>query len=178
MSVTQRGKGQSGELEIANILRELTGWDVRRRVRQHGGDSDLEGAPGWTVEVKRHRTAGRADIASWWRQAATQAAGKMPVLFYRLDRGDWRAVWPLLVCRAEPAANVRLDYEWTVEGTPLSWAAVAQEAGPLFAADPPVAPRLASLHTTAGSSGLAWQKPVRKNSSKAASRQLDLFEIR
>ena len=63
----QRNKGAGGEREIAGIMRDLTGWDVRRRVRQHDGDSDLEGVPGWSVEVKRHRTASRGDIAGWWR---------------------------------------------------------------------------------------------------------------
>lgn len=65
MSVTSRTKGQTGEREIAAIVRDLTGWDVRRRVRQHEGDGDLEGIPGWSVEVKRHRQAQRADITHW-----------------------------------------------------------------------------------------------------------------
>jgi hypothetical protein len=46
MSAMQRNKGKTGEREVAAIVRELTGWDVRRRVRQHDGDSDLEGVPG------------------------------------------------------------------------------------------------------------------------------------
>ena len=104
----QRSKGKSGEREIAGILRDLTGWDVQRRVRQHDGDSDLVGIPGWSAEVKRHKAAGRGQIGAWWRQtveqATTLATGdengskrvfelpKLPVLFYRLDRADWRAV--------------------------------------------------------------------------------------
>ena len=48
-----RTKGAAGERELAAALRELTGWDIRRRVRQHDGDSDLEGVPGWSIEVKR-----------------------------------------------------------------------------------------------------------------------------
>lgn len=46
MSRMQRDKGKAGEREAAELVRELTGWDVRRRVRQHEGDSDLTGAPG------------------------------------------------------------------------------------------------------------------------------------
>jgi len=53
--------------------------------------------PGWCVEVKRHARAARADIRGWWAQAARQAdtERKLPVLFYRLDRDEWRAVWPV-----------------------------------------------------------------------------------
>lgn len=69
----QRDKGKAGEREVAELVRELTGWDVWRRVRQHGGDSDLEGVPGWSVEIKRHRTATRGDLAQWWAQTVAQA---------------------------------------------------------------------------------------------------------
>ncbi len=46
MSAMSRTKGQSGEREVSAIVRALTGWDVGCRVRQHGGDSDLEGSGG------------------------------------------------------------------------------------------------------------------------------------
>ncbi len=61
MSAMQRKK--AGEREAAELVRELTGWDVRRRVRQHAGDSNLQGVPGWAVEVKRHRTAQAGEVA-------------------------------------------------------------------------------------------------------------------
>jgi len=125
----QRNKGAGGEREIAGIMRDLTGWDVRRRVRQHDGDSDLEGVPGWSVEVKRHRTASRGDIAGWWRQTAAQAerAGAVPVLFFRVDRDTWRAVWPLAVLLTHQAADYWRAYEWTVQGAVAAWAAAARE---------------------------------------------------
>lgn len=69
MSAMSRNKGKAGEREIAALLAELTGCDVNRRVPQHGGDSDLEGLPGWCIEVKRHAKASRAAVAGWWRQA-------------------------------------------------------------------------------------------------------------
>jgi hypothetical protein len=105
-----RNKGKSGEREIAALVCDLTGWDVRRRVRQHTDDSDLEGVPGWCVEVKRHARAGRSDLAAWWDQAAKQArkAGHWPVLFYRTDRDQWRAVWPLAVHLGQVAAHMEL----------------------------------------------------------------------
>jgi Holliday junction resolvase len=97
MSAMQRAKGQAGERELAAEIHAVTGWAVKRRVRQHAGDSDLEGVPGWAVECKRQAKATRGDIAAWWAQTVQQAdrTGDMPVLFYRLDRSEWRAVWPL-----------------------------------------------------------------------------------
>ena len=86
MSAMQQFKSQAAESEIAALVRELTGWDVRRRVRQHDGDSDLQSVRGWSVKVKRHRSAARGDIAAWWRQAVAQAGELLPVLFFRVDR--------------------------------------------------------------------------------------------
>lgn len=124
MGKASRDKGKSGEREIAAIVRDLTGWDVRRRVRQHDGDSDLEGIPGWSVEVKRHATASRADIKAWWSQAVAQAwdeAGTVrPVLFFRRDRDEWRAVWGV--------APESWTYANTCEGSIEAWAMVAREA--------------------------------------------------
>jgi Holliday junction resolvase len=137
MSAMSRTKGQAGEREIAALIRDLTGWDVRRRVRQHNGDTDLDGVPGWSVEVKRHREASRGDIATWWAQAAAQAeqAGAAPVLFFRVDRDAWRAVWPLAVQLVEQRAAMWSAYAWTVEGSVEAWAGVAREAASLTAAD-------------------------------------------
>jgi len=97
MGAASRDKGKRGERELAEFLRGLTGSDVRRRVRQHDGDSDLEGLPGWCVECKRHATAAPADVARWWRQTAAQAhrVGAWPLLAWRADRmRDWVFVWP------------------------------------------------------------------------------------
>jgi hypothetical protein len=110
VSASSRTKGQAGEREIAALIRDLTGWDVRRRVRQHDGDSDLMGVPGWSIEVKRRARALRSDIAAWWKQAVEQAgAGDWPVLFFRADRDAWRAVWPLGVHLGGDWACLRND---------------------------------------------------------------------
>jgi hypothetical protein len=130
MSAMQRTKGAQGEREISGVIRDLTGWDVQRRVRNHAGDSDLVGIPGWSVEVKRHKTAGRAEIAGWWRQSCAQARDGLPVLFFRLDRDSWRAVWPVAVGLKVQHADMWSGYEWTCEGTVEAWAAVARNAAP------------------------------------------------
>jgi hypothetical protein len=127
MGAMQRTKGQAGEREAAAIIRDLTGWDAQRRVRQHDGDSDILGVPGWAVEVKRHATATPGLIASWWRQACAQAGGDVPVLMYRADRGHWRCVWPLSVLLTHQVASMWSGIEWTADTTPSAWAAVARE---------------------------------------------------
>jgi hypothetical protein len=65
MSAMQRSKGKAGEREAGELVRELTGWGVRGRVRQHAGDSDLQGVPSWAVEVRRHCTATPGEVARW-----------------------------------------------------------------------------------------------------------------
>ena len=129
MAMMSRNKGKAGEREIAALLADLTGCDVRRRVRQHDGDSDLEGLPGWCVEVKRHARATRALIAGWWAQAVSQAerTSAVPLLLYRADRDAWRAVWPLSVNLTMQTAAMWRGYEWTAEGSPEAWAAVFRE---------------------------------------------------
>lgn len=120
MGGMSRNKGKVGEREIAALLADLTGFEVRRRVRQRDGDADLEGVPGWVIEVKRHSKATRASLRAWWSQAVAQAkrSGGLPVLLFREDRGEWRAVWPLSCTLAVQSAAMWVDYAWTVEGSP------------------------------------------------------------
>ena len=135
MSAMQRNKGKAGEREAAELVRELTGWDVRRRVRQHAGDSHLQGVPVWAVEVKRHRTATPGEVARWWAQADTQAGDMLPVLLYRADRAEWRAVWPLAALLVHQHADCWRGVDWTADTTVQAWAAVAREPITLKAAD-------------------------------------------
>jgi hypothetical protein len=121
MNAMSRTKGNAGESEVAGMVRDLTGFDVSRRVRQHDGDGDLKGVPGWSIEVKRHAGAGRADIARWWAQCTAQAGALRPVLFYRLDCDSWRAIWPL----GMHLAAAWCEYPMTVEGSVAARAAVA-----------------------------------------------------
>jgi hypothetical protein len=128
MGMKSRTKGKVGEREIAAIVRDLTGWDVKRRVRQLDGEADLEGIPHFTPEVKRHATATRAEIAGWWDQAVKQAQAeqRVPVLFFRKDRDEWRAVWPSAGL-VDDAGGDWPGYEWTIEGSIDVWAAHARE---------------------------------------------------
>ncbi len=129
MGAMSRTKGKVGEREVAALLRDLAGWDVQRRVRQHDGDSDLVGVPGWCVEVKRVAAAPRASLKNWWAQAVEQSQkhGGLPVLFYRANRGEWRAVWPLSCHLTHQSNAMWTDYEWTVEADIQAWVSVARE---------------------------------------------------
>lgn len=129
MGGMSRNKGKVGERELAALLSELTGHAVRRRVRQHDGDSDLEGVPGWAIEVKRYASVTPALVAGWWQQAIEQARRieAHPVLFYRADRGAWRAVWSASMHASDGHELTERD---TIEADPPTW---WQLAGPMTA---------------------------------------------
>lgn len=128
MSAANR-KGQSGEREIAALVHNLTGWQMRRRLRQQDGDSNFDGVPGWLIGVRRATAAGRADVARWWLQTGALARQevKLPVLFYRADRDEWRAVWPLAAHLRTQSIERWSEYAWAVDGSPKAWAAAARE---------------------------------------------------
>lgn len=127
MGMASRRKGKSGERELAGVLMDLLGVDIRRNLDQtRDGGYDLLGVPGWAIECKRYASAQPCEIATWWAQSVRQAeaAGLRPVLFYRLDRQDWQAlvdasdvhpaIWPQ---RDTHVLNMRLE----------SWAQLARE---------------------------------------------------
>jgi len=119
MGKMQRTKGQVGEREAAALISQHTGWHVTRRVRNAAGDSDLVGVPGWSVEIKRYASGTRSDIERWWRQCVAQCGDERPVLVYRFDRSEWRAVWLLV--------DQSTDYTWTVDASVEAWGYVARE---------------------------------------------------
>ena len=125
MSAMQRSKGQRGEREVADLVRAATGLSVSRNWTEQffGGACDLNGIPGWAVEVKRAKTA---NVTAWWEQATAQAiqAGALPALVYRIDgfgKGrpaveKWKVVIPAHVLI--PCA----DTHATIEMTLSTWA--------------------------------------------------------
>ena len=119
-----RTKGQAGEREVVAIVRELTNHNVCRRVRQHAGDADLEGLPGWSIEVKRHATTPAGKVAEWWLQTCRQAEAvhALPLLFYRADRATWRCVWPAdLHIPDKHKRGMFRNIETTLTAEPLMW---------------------------------------------------------
>ncbi len=119
---SNRAKGQVGERQIARELCDLLGLDIRRRVRNHAGESDLTGMSGWSIEVKH---CARPEIRAWWEQTIAQARpGEIPVLFYRLPRKQWRAVVHVSTFTGS-AVSASLDF--TVEMPLAAFAEVWRE---------------------------------------------------
>lgn len=73
MGSMSREKGKRGEREVAAIISELLGLSASRRVRQHEGDSDILGVPGWSIEVKRWSLLHTHELNRAWAQAVAQA---------------------------------------------------------------------------------------------------------
>jgi Holliday junction resolvase len=124
-----RRKGGAGERELAHLLADELGADVRRRCRQHPGDSDVLGVDGWAIECKRVRAASRGDLSAWWAQAVAQAqaSGELPMLAYRADRAPWRVLWPALALMGGSRTAEWLAFNWTCESSVGVWASVVRE---------------------------------------------------
>ena len=126
MAGMSRTKGKVGERELASLLSDLTGYTVARRVRNLAGEDDLQGLPGWSIECKRYAAITPALVAGWWAQAQrqAQAVGQEPVLFYRADKGAWRAVWDASLLL--PSGQMLLP----TDGRPMLPAGATVEADP------------------------------------------------
>ena len=133
MSASQRSKGARGEREVARIISDLLGFEVSRRCRQHDGDCDLEGVPGWSIEVKNHAKVTRSILMAWWQQTLEQSGELAPCLWYKRAPGWWRVVWPSGACLPDIGhvlASGYLGWEYTNEGEPEAWAAAVRESLP------------------------------------------------
>ena len=92
MGKSERRKGAAGELELARILSEELGVEMKRRLNQtRDSGYDLEGL-NLAIEVKRRE---KADVMGWWRDAVKKSDGKIPVLAYRASRQPWRFMMPV-----------------------------------------------------------------------------------
>lgn len=119
MGAMSRTKGASGERELARILSEELGVDVTRNLLQvRQGGHDLDGVPGWCLEVKRRAKVTEAFKRLWWIQANEQAQRTQgrPALLYRADRQQWRAVVELFAINPEAMPDSGLpDYDYTAD---------------------------------------------------------------
>jgi hypothetical protein len=119
--INSRGKGKTGELELASLLwREFEVRATRNLEQSRNGGCDLilsaDKADGpisylnlFSLEVKRYASPVKPSImCDWWCQASTQAerAGKLPLLAYRYDRGEWLIRLPL------QALDQRFEGQW------------------------------------------------------------------
>lgn len=91
MSAMQRRKGMRGELEVAEILREVFPHAARRssgEESQVDQGRDIKGTPGLCVQVQH--TAGPTTPEKKLREAeAAASAEEIPLAFVRRDRCDW-----------------------------------------------------------------------------------------
>jgi len=97
--INSRSKGKRGEYAVIDLIQENLGIKLKRDIEQYraGDRGDLIAPDGadwpFCIEVKSH-SKGFIHKPEWWRQVAKAAAaqGKMPVLFYKFDRLEWRLV--------------------------------------------------------------------------------------
>ena len=93
MGASERRKGADGEREFFQQLNDWLGHNfVRRNLEQsRSGGSDSIGSGPFSIEVKRQEAP---RIGQWWRQTEMQAGklGKIPVLAFRQNRGEWRVL--------------------------------------------------------------------------------------
>lgn len=88
---SSKRKGNSGELEVRDLLREY-GWDTAHRNLQSGGQGGgdlVEAIDGWHIEVKRVE---RLNLAAAWRQAeAAKCPTESVLLAHRGNMQPWMA---------------------------------------------------------------------------------------
>ena len=85
-----RDKGARGERELANLLRDMWGYDTRRGLT-FAHESDMVGLPGIHPEVKRYKDKlnVRAALEQAEREAKIRCDG-LPVVFHKKDYCKWR----------------------------------------------------------------------------------------
>lgn len=138
-----RNKGSAGERELARLLSDELGVEVVRRLGQaRDGGHDLDGLPGWCLEVKRRAKVSEADKRRWWGQAVGAAEVQAlemrvldgwfarPAVLYRADRGKWRAIVELSAINGD-FAHAPCDYENTAEISLLSFCQLVRESLPV-----------------------------------------------
>ena len=99
MTSRQQSKGDRAERELAAIIHDLTGWNVRRKLGAGRSDDtgDLDGIPDTTAQAKNYTDLLRAireclhDLPTQQANAGTTHA----VGFVRRRGGQWVAVMNL-----------------------------------------------------------------------------------
>lgn len=96
--MSAREKGARGERELAQVLRDrFPELDFQRGLQARGGGAevpDVEGLPGYHIEVKRVE---RLNIWVALQQAERDATVRAltPVVCFRRNRGSWHVAMPL-----------------------------------------------------------------------------------
>lgn len=99
------GKHARGMRELAILLSRALAADPPASIQDDADGLQHIRHPllnGLDIHVRRRRIATQRDRRSWWARAtaSAHAAGKVPVLAYRLDRQpDWSFVRPLVAAK-------------------------------------------------------------------------------
>lgn len=120
--------GRADVSDLSALVFDLTGWHVR----QLHDEARLVGVPGWRIGVCRLGAPDRAALMGCWNAVAAKAADELmsPVLLFRVDGDEWRAVWPSALQLFEQRPEFWTEYEWAVEASIGVWAEVAREMVP------------------------------------------------
>lgn len=91
-----RRKGKDGELELAKLLRKLTGRECRRGQQYCGasGDADVIGLPGIHIECKRVERLNLYDAVEQGERDS-QGSGKLVTVMHRRNRKPWLVTMPM-----------------------------------------------------------------------------------
>ena len=108
--VNGRRKGASFERELAKMIYDELGIEVKRDLEQYrqADRGDLVGISSWCIEAKRYaNNAGGNFKPEWWKQvtSAANAAGNKPVLIYKYDRQPIKCVVLLSSINADYAGK-------------------------------------------------------------------------
>ena len=88
MSINSKRKGKTGELELANKLKEY-GYNTQRSVQYNGkdGQADVLGLPHIHIECKRVEKLNLYDAMEQAKRDAKH--GDLPTVFHRKNRSNW-----------------------------------------------------------------------------------------
>ena len=99
MTSAAKRKGDRAELELAALLADQLGMPMRRKLGAGRSDDtgDIDGLPGWTIEVKNYRDIVAGLNAGLNDSAREQANAGTPhgVAFIRRPGGRWFAAMTL-----------------------------------------------------------------------------------
>lgn len=84
----KRNKGAAGERELAGILKDNLGFEVKRNLGQARDGADDITIQKFRIEVKRQE---RLQVDKWSEQVEScSKSGEIPVLVYRRNGQPWR----------------------------------------------------------------------------------------
>ena len=89
-----RDKGANGERELARLLKDFYGIEVRRG-QVFNGEPDIVGLDGIHVEVKRVERLNINDAMEQSREAAKKHQDGVPVVIHRRNRTRWMVTMDL-----------------------------------------------------------------------------------